>query len=80
MKILAIDAGNTRIKWGWADGQRWVRQSSVATSEAAALGTALAGLSALGHDLTLAWREHVQRTAALTPGLAPDAFRLAACG
>lgn len=46
MKILAIDAGNTRIKWGWADGQRWVRQSSVATSEAAALGTALAGLSA----------------------------------
>jgi type III pantothenate kinase len=46
VKILAIDAGNTRIKWGWADGQRWVRQSSVPSSEAAALGTALAGLSA----------------------------------
>lgn len=45
MNILAIDAGNTRIKWGWADAQRWIHQSWVPSSEAATLGTALAGLS-----------------------------------
>jgi type III pantothenate kinase len=46
VNILAIDAGNTRIKWGWADGQRWLRQSWVPSAEAATLGAALAGLSA----------------------------------
>ncbi len=42
MRILAIDAGNTRIKWGWFDGERWVRQSWVASAEAAKLAAALA--------------------------------------
>lgn len=44
MKILAIDAGNTRIKWGWAEEGRWVRASWLATAEARTLGAALQGL------------------------------------
>ena len=42
MRILAIDAGNTRIKWGWYDGVRWLRQSWVASAGADKLGAALA--------------------------------------
>ena len=30
MKVLAIDAGNTRVKWGWHDGTRWGRRSAIA--------------------------------------------------
>jgi len=44
MQILAIDAGNTRIKWGWFDGQGWAAQSWIASTEADKLGAALAGL------------------------------------
>ena len=46
MRILAIDAGNTRIKWGWFDGRCWVKQSWIASAEAGQLGTVLAALSA----------------------------------
>lgn len=46
MQILAIDAGNTRIKWGWFDGQHWARQSWVASAQAGQLGAALADLPA----------------------------------
>ena len=35
--ILAIDAGNSRIKWGLWD-RRWVRQEAVSTDEMARLG------------------------------------------
>lgn len=45
MKILAIDAGNTRIKWGWFEGKRWIRQSWVASADAGKLGTAFAALA-----------------------------------
>lgn len=31
--ILAVDAGNTRIKWGWHDGKRWRQRASAAVSE-----------------------------------------------
>ena len=41
--ILAIDAGNTRIKWGLWD-RRWVRQQSVNTDDIASLGDVWAGL------------------------------------
>jgi len=34
MKILAVDAGNSRIKWGLHDGGAWITQSWVPTSEA----------------------------------------------
>lgn len=43
-RVLVIDAGNTRIKWGWFDGEHWVRQSWVATAEASKLAAGLAGL------------------------------------
>ena len=46
MKVLAIDAGNTRIKWGWFDGQCWVTQSWIASAEAGRLGAVLAALPA----------------------------------
>lgn len=41
MSVLVIDAGNTRIKWGIADAQGWVRQSWLSTADAAALGAGL---------------------------------------
>ncbi len=42
--VLAIDAGNTRIKWGAHDGTHWLRQAWLDTSRAAELGPVLAGL------------------------------------
>ncbi len=44
MRILAIDAGNSRIKWGWFDDQRWTGQSWIASADANKLGAALAAL------------------------------------
>ena len=38
--IVAIDAGNTRIKWGVHDGQRFVMTGAVMTSQAAGLADA----------------------------------------
>ena len=43
--VLAIDAGNTRIKWGAHDGTHWLRQAWLDTSRAAELGPVLAGLA-----------------------------------
>src|SRR6185503_4834310 len=34
--ILGIDAGNSRVKWGWHDGQRWTSVASVSLIEFAA--------------------------------------------
>src|SRR5258705_1717363 len=34
--ILAIDAGNSRVKWGWHDGQRWTSVATVSLIEFAA--------------------------------------------
>jgi type III pantothenate kinase len=45
MKVLAIDAGNSRIKWGVADGRRWLQVLSLATAEASALREALAAIA-----------------------------------
>ncbi len=39
--ILAIDAGNTRIKWGVHDGRAWTRSGAIATDAAATLRDAL---------------------------------------
>ena len=44
MNALAIDAGNTRIKWGLADARGWVRQSSVETRDATGLAGVIAAL------------------------------------
>lgn len=46
MTVLAVDAGNSRIKWGLHDGTRWVAQDSLLTTAAGNLGAALAGLLA----------------------------------
>ena len=46
MNILAIDAGNSRIKWGYADGSGWLRRGWLPTAEAARLGDALRELPA----------------------------------
>ena len=36
--LLAVDSGNTRIKWGLHDGHGWLKQGVVAQSESALLG------------------------------------------
>lgn len=36
--ILAVDAGNTRIKWGFHDGKSWLGRGWVATGDAHLLG------------------------------------------
>ena len=41
--VLAIDAGNSRIKWGVHDGSGWRTQQWIETARAAELKTALAG-------------------------------------
>jgi type III pantothenate kinase len=46
VRVLAIDAGNTRIKWGLADAHGWVRQGWLATRDAGELARDLATLPA----------------------------------
>ncbi len=45
--VLAIDAGNTRIKWGAHDGARWLAQGWVETARAKDLKAAFAALATL---------------------------------
>jgi len=40
MNILAIDAGNTRVKWGLYDGLRWIAMGAVGKQEAVRLSDA----------------------------------------
>ena len=54
MKVLAIDAGNSRIKWGLADERQWLERGAVATADAAALEQALASLSAAPQRIVVA--------------------------
>lgn len=44
MNILAIDIGNTRIKWGFSEAGCWMRQGWVETARAAELAAEFAGL------------------------------------
>jgi type III pantothenate kinase len=37
MRVLAIDAGNTRIKWGLHDGEGWLVQDWIATARAGSI-------------------------------------------
>ncbi len=48
MSILAVDAGNSRIKWGLWEG-RWSRQDSVTTGEVPLLADAWAALATPRH-------------------------------
>jgi type III pantothenate kinase len=45
--LLAIDAGNTRVKWGLHDGRRWAKRGHVETSRAAGLKSVFAHLPPL---------------------------------
>ena len=42
--VLAIDAGNTRVKWGVHDGTRWLRQEWIETGRVAQFKDAFAGM------------------------------------
>ncbi len=44
--ILAVDAGNTRIKWGLHDGNAWLSQGGLASKDVAGLAEAWQGLPA----------------------------------
>lgn len=44
MNILAVDIGNTRIKWGFSEAGGWARQGWVATARAGELASEFAGL------------------------------------
>ncbi len=44
--VLAIDAGNSRIKWGWADDSGWLRYAGLDTANAQAIADAWQGLPA----------------------------------
>lgn len=43
--ILALDAGNTRIKWGVHDGNSWLSKGWVASADATGLGEAWKGIA-----------------------------------
>jgi type III pantothenate kinase len=44
MNVLAIDAGNSRIKWGYADDSGWLRRAWLATKDAAGIEAAIGDL------------------------------------
>ena len=44
MRVLAIDAGNTRLKWGLHDGEGWLVQDWIATARAAGMAARWARL------------------------------------
>ena len=45
--ILAIDAGNTRVKWGLHDGAQWLERGAVVTAECGRLDDALPRVSGI---------------------------------
>lgn len=49
--FLAIDAGNTRIKWGVHDGARWLATGALPTVESARAGAAWGGVGALARAI-----------------------------
>ncbi len=71
-RVLAIDAGNTRIKWGWHDGARWRTRAWVATAQASRLKAAFARLPrpqiiVISNVAGAALREKLQRTLPASP-------------
>jgi type III pantothenate kinase len=47
MRILALDAGNTRIKWGIAEDRRWLQKTSLPTQDAGTLRAAFEKIGTL---------------------------------
>jgi type III pantothenate kinase len=67
--ILALDAGNTRIKWGVHDGREWRARGAIATSDAAALPDSLraalpAGRATACNVAGAEVRAHIERACA----------------
>lgn len=61
MKILAIDAGNSRIKWGWFEDVHWKTQSWLATAESG--------------ELHRVWKPYPQPERIVVSNVAGDAVR-----
>src|SRR4029077_15823442 len=51
--ILAIDAGNSRVKWGWHDGHRWTSVATVSLIALAASSHPVTRFSVTHADLAL---------------------------
>lgn len=76
MTLLAVDIGNSRVKWGVHDGLRWVRTGAMDHADVAALGgapgtdlpegTEVIGVSVGSHALTAQVAELIEAR-----GLAP---------
>jgi type III pantothenate kinase len=45
INVLAIDAGNTRIKWALHDGAAWIARGTLSTAEADSVGALWSGFS-----------------------------------
>lgn len=71
---LALDAGNTRIKWALHDGEAWVGRGVTASAQAANLGVAWpalpAGTRAIASNVAGPEVAHALRTAAAARGVA----------
>ncbi|MBM3341589.1 MAG: type III pantothenate kinase [Betaproteobacteria bacterium] len=70
MMVLAIDAGNSRIKWGVADDSGWLRRDALNTADAAQIGEAIKDLPVPRHIVISNVAGNVVRDA-LTLALAP---------
>ena len=46
-RVLAIDAGNTRVKWALHDGTHWLKSGHIETAKVAQLKTVFSRLPAL---------------------------------
>ncbi|MEW6165608.1 MAG: type III pantothenate kinase [Pseudomonadota bacterium] len=77
MTLLCLDAGNTRLKWGWRADGRWLAQGACATTAVETLVAALPGRPTRIVACNVAGDAVAGRIAALAAGLgAPlDWFR-----
>ncbi|HET9653315.1 MAG TPA: type III pantothenate kinase [Usitatibacter sp.] len=80
--LLAIDAGNTRIKWGVHDGRGWVSSGAVATADSATLHRAWHGASlavrAIACNVAGGTVEHDLQSACERRGIALEVVRSSA--
>lgn len=82
MALLAIDAGNTRIKWGVHDGRGWAMTGAVATADSATLHRAWHGASlaarAIASNVAGGTVEHDLQSACERRGIALEVVRSSA--
>jgi type III pantothenate kinase len=83
--VLAIDAGNSRIKWGCHDGARWLTQQWIATARVAEFKAVLADVPApqvivISNVAGAALREQIQRALPAAPAARWIESTRAQCG